>query len=283
MSFFDYRPKRTNKSVEVCSTDQNLGQRVRSVDVQCTFKARESRWATKDETELYGLLLFNIQFTDHDSTPLKTAIITIDVGANDSDKPLFVIDETAPANGITGAPIKQPIRKTKAIDPDIELGAAGTNVKASGFSSEEETEVTDVHRWTFKAGLPSQKRQTRIQKADFTWTRTLLQDRSGTRRSYEGVLIVNSSKTCKTPLELDVRVEVKPWHRYHSFLRGSSKHRRSDPIGPPKKTLASSEPLLPVGYKDLEHYVIARNSRLAPTRKSKSHLLLLRTLTTYIY
>jgi hypothetical protein len=129
---FSSRPERVNKTLEVCTTDQNLGQKIGSVDVQCTFKAKESRWATNDETELYGLLRFNIQFTDPDSTPLKTAIITIVVGANDSDRPLFVIDETAPVNGITGVPIKQPIRKTKAIDPDIELGAAGTNVKASG-------------------------------------------------------------------------------------------------------------------------------------------------------
>lgn len=268
MYFPGIKPKRLNGRLEVCYTNQNLGRKIGSVDVQCTFNAKESRWTTKDGTELHGLLLFNIQFADRSKVPLRSAIITIDVGKFNRDNARFIIDEAAPANGITGAPVEQPISKKKGIDPDIEVSAAGGGAKAKGFSIEEETKVTDVHRWIFKAGLPSQKQQTRIHKADFTWTRTLLQDRKGTQRSYEGALIVNRSTEHTTPLELDVRVEVEPWHWWHSIWNGGSRHRRSEPIGPSTKSLTSSEALVPLDYNNLEHYIISRNSKLALTRKS---------------
>lgn len=281
--FTFFKSKRVDEALEVCSTDQILGQKIGSVDVQCTFKARESRWTTKSETELHGLLLFNIQFTDYSNTPLRTAIITIDVDAFDSKGPKFVIDESAPINPITGPAIEQSIRDDKKFDPDIGAGVGPGSFNASGVSYEKETETTAVHRWTFNSGFPSQKQGTRIYKAGFFWTRTLLADRSGTRRSYEGALVVNCSKEYTTPLSLDVQVKIKPWHRHHSFLNGGSRRKKSEPVGPSEKSLTSRETLLPTPYEDLQSYMKWRNSRLAPTRKSKLPQAFVWSSTTYTY
>ena len=162
--------------------------------------------------------------------------------------------------------MKQQVHELMRTDPQLEVNVAGNGGKIGGRVHERTTDTTEEHRWSFKAGYPSDQQGNTITKADFTWTRTLLQDHAGPHRSYESALIVDRDGSAISPFKIKVRVVAVPWKWYHRISHEGSKEKDSDPIAPESGKLISAASFECL-RNALQNDIIQRNVQMAAVRK----------------
>ena len=155
--------------------------------------------------------------------------------------------------------------KTK--DPQAEVTSSFGGLKGSGYSHEVSKEFDNKHRWYFKAGNCSDKHDSRVTRTSFTWMRTLLEDRTGSNRSYDGALVLHREKD--EPLVLRVTVGAQPWKWHHRVKYSGSKTRDSGPIQPRLDSLLKPEEFEKV-QRSIQEQILARNMNLAATGVSDS-------------
>jgi hypothetical protein len=246
--------------------DQALGQQIGRIDIRCTLKAGASHW-TKSAScmgaaDITGLLFFNIEYNDHGAVPLRSASVQIDVGAGINEEPIPIFKTCAPLSAITGSPVKQHIMDNKTKDPQAEVTSSFGSLKGSGYSHEVSKEFDNEHRWYFKAGNCSDKHDPRVTRTSFNWMRTLLEDRTGSNRSYDGALVLHREKD--EPFILRVTVGAQPWKWYHRIRYSGSKTRDSGPIQPRPDSLLKPEEFAKV-QRSIQEQILARNMDLAAT------------------
>ena len=246
--------------------DQALGQQIGRIGIQCTLRAGASHWTKTTpcggSSEITGLLIFNIEYNDRGAVPLRSASVQIDVGSGINEEPVPVFKACAPLSAITGAPVKQHIMDNTTKDPQAEVTSSFGGLKGSGYSHEVSKEFDNEHRWYFKAGNCSDKRDPRVTRTTFTWMRTLLEDRTGSNRSYDGALVIH--RETGKPLVLRVRVEAQPWKWHHRVKNSGSKTRDSGPIQPRFDSLLKPEEFAQ-RQKGIQEQILMRNLDLAAT------------------
>jgi hypothetical protein len=243
--------------------DQSLGQEIGRIDIRCTLKADASHWTKSPDcletAEITGLLHFNIEYRAPASVPLHSASVQIDVGAGVNTEPVPTVKACAPLSAITGAQVRQHIVETTRLDPHVAITTPVGGVEGSVYSHEVKREFDTEDRWFFMAGSSSGKDgDPRVTRTCFTWTRTMLEDHTGSVRSYDGAIVLHREKN--EPLTLRVKVKAEPWLRRHrvNFARSTSQH--SHPIG----SLLEPEEFAQL-QSSLQERVLARNLKLAAT------------------
>lgn len=246
--------------------DQSLGQQIGRIDIRCTLKADASHWTEcRDAAEITGLLHFNIEYCAHASVPLRSASVQIDAGAGVNTEPVPTVKACAPLSAISGAQVRQHIVKTTRTDPQLEVTTPFGGGKGSVYSHEVNKEFDTEHRWFFMAGSGSGKDDdARVTRTRFTWTRTMLEDHTGSDRSYDGAIVLHRKKN--EPLTLRVKVEARPWLWHHRVNFARSTPRHSHPIEPRVGSLLEPEEFAQL-QRSLQERVLARNLKLAATGK----------------
>jgi hypothetical protein len=249
--------------------DQSLGQKIGRIDIRCTLKADASHWTKSPDcletAEITGLLHFNVEYRAHASVPLRSASVQIDVGAGVNAEPVPTVKACAPLSAISGAQVRQHIVDTTRMDPQIAITTAAGGVEGSVYSHEVNREFDTEHRWFFMAGSGSGKDDDpRVTRTRFTWTRTMLEDHTGSDRSYDGAIVLHRKKN--EPLILRVKVEAQPWLWHHRVNLSRSTPRNSHPIEPWNESLLEPQEFAQL-QSSLQERVLARNLRLAATGK----------------
>ncbi|KEQ79111.1 hypothetical protein D6D17_09715 [Aureobasidium pullulans] len=154
---------------EPSEDDQSLGQRRGNIDVRCTFKAEEFKWAADDQiSKTLALLYFEFDIL-RGNARFELATVEIDVGTPcDETISSITLKDFAPRNGITGLSQDVLIEERHQTDPEINAGALGTSLGLRGHLNERNTSTTERRRWVFKAGTPSTE-QNIPRVAEFRW------------------------------------------------------------------------------------------------------------------
>jgi hypothetical protein len=251
--------------------DQALGQGLGRIDIRCTLKADTSHWMKSTDcngdVDITGLLHFNIGYNDNGSVPLRSAKVQIDIGKDvNTNGPIPTFKTCAPLSPVTGPPVEQHIVDTKKTDPQGGFSSPFGGGDLSGKSHERVKEFNVRHGWSFVAGNCSDGRYTLVTRTNFTWTRTLLEDRSGSTRSYEGAVVLH--RKSGQPLVLRVKVEAQPWSWYHRAR--CSGLQDSCPIQPRKESLLEPEEFAQLQER-IQEWIAARNHDLGATGKSSDN------------
>ena len=246
--------------------NQALGQQIGRINIRCTLKAGASCWTKSsqcgNDAEITGLLHFNIEYNDNGSVPLRSASVQIDVGSGINAEPIPVFETCAPLAAITGAAVRQHILDNTTKDPQAEVTSSFGGLKGSGYSHAVSKEFDNEHRWYFKAGNFSDKHDPRVTRTSFTWMRTLLEDRTGSNRSYDGAVLLH--RETDKPIVLRVKVEAQPWKWHHRVRYSGSRTRDSGPIRPRDGSLLKLEEFAKA-QKRIQEQILAQNLDLAAT------------------
>jgi hypothetical protein len=238
MWYYGKRKKAVISQTPIWEDDQVLGSKVGTCDIRCLLEGRRSRWTQHAPTNgISGLLYFSLNFKEEGEMPLKRGSLIIDVGCA-NDEPLPIFTTCAPSAPISGDAIERTVQDRKKADPHLNITVPLGGVDVSVGERERTTDLVESHQWHFTAGNPSGSEQTKVTRADFTWSRTLLEDHSGSHRSYKGAVVIK--RAANAAITLEVRAEILPGSRGYRYFRPThGKPRRSEPIGPTNKLLSS--------------------------------------------
>jgi hypothetical protein len=251
--------------------DQAFGRKVGRIDIKCTLKADASHWTKSTNcqggVDVTGLLHFNIRYNDNGSVPLRWAKVQIDIGKDvnrdDSDESIPTFKTCAPLSAVTGRSVEQHIIDTKKNDPRAIVSTPYGGFEFSGRSHERIKDFDVRHVWSFVAENCSDDEQdTLVTRTNFIWERTLLEDNTGSTRSYDGAIVLH--RKSEQPLVLRVGVEAQPWKWQHRVR--CPKPQDSYPIQPRKESLLKPEHFAKL-QESLQERVAARNRDLGNTGK----------------
>jgi hypothetical protein len=252
--------------------DQAFGRKVGRIDIKCTLKADTSHWTKSTnchgDVDVTGLLHFNIRYNDNGRVPLSWAKVQIDIGKDVNGKDVnehkFIptFKTCAPLSAVTGRSIEQHIIDTKKTDPQAKIATPYGGLEVSGRLHELIKEFDVRHGWFFVAENCSYGKDTLVTRTNFIWMRTLLEDNTGSTRSYDGAIVLH--RKSEQPLVLRVGVEAQPWKWQHHVR--CPKPQDSYPIQPRKESLLKPEHFAKL-QESLQERVAARNRDLGNTGK----------------
>ena len=242
---------------------QDFTQQIRKVEIECALRPIDTQWTKRTlpyrDPGISGLLCFDVKYTAPLSVPLQSATVQIDIGSGINQSPVPTFEQHAPFARITAESFKQHITKTRTIDPQGEVSAAGVGAKASVYSSTTAKDFEEEYRWSFGAETRSEGSDTAVTQAYFKWDCESDHNRGGLRRPFDGALILQRDED--KPLQLRVKVKVQPIRKWQQLLYSGEPERFSKPIGPP-----FDNSLPPYKFEDLrrelETEVFKRNLRL---------------------
>ena len=214
---------------------QDFTQQIRKVEIECALRPVDTQWTKRTlpyrDPGISGLLCFDVKYTAPFDVPLQSATVQIDIGPGINQPPVPTFEQHAPFARITAESFKQHITKTRTIDPQGELSAAGVAVKASGYSSTTAKDFEEEYSWSFGAGTRSEGNNTAVTQAYFKWDCESDHNRGGLRRPFDGALILQRDED--KPLRLRVKVKVGTIKKWQRLLYSGEPERFSKPIGPP--------------------------------------------------